>query len=285
MSTRLEEKIKKAKLTKTERIIAEFILNNKNNICFLTATDIAKQTGISDSSVIRLCRTLGYKGYIDLQQDMQKQVLQQMDSRQDALLSPLEKLALPKEYDGNELMQKHLSSSINCIKSCIGTYDQNKFDTIAQIILNSRNKYITGFRGCKSFVSWMALLLGQMTPNVIRNMHGDADALETMLDISQEDCVVLFSFHRYSRMALEVAALTQSAKAKLIVITDRMTAPVANNADEVLVVQTDGVSFFNSQIGTMFAVELLLATVEKLGETPKGRLELLEKHLASTELY
>lgn len=281
----LEDKIKNAKLTKTERIIAEFILNNKNNICFLTATDIAKHTGISDSSVIRMCRALGYKGYTDLQQAMQKQVLQQMDSRQDALLSPLEKLAMPKDYCCDELMKKHLDASIACIKDVINKYDQDKFDAIAKMILASRNKYVTGFRGCKSLVCWMSLLLGQMVPNVFRNMHGDADAIEALLDLTDEDCVVLFSFHRYSRMALEVAALAQSVKARLIVFTDRLTAPVANNADAVLAIRTDGVSFYNSQVGTMFAVELLLATVEELGNTPKNRLEVLERHLASTKLF
>ncbi len=282
----LEDKIKNTRLTKTERIVAEFILSNKNNICFITATDIAEKTGVSDSSVIRFCRSLGYRGYMHLQQAMQTQVLQQMDTIQGRLLSPLEKLAEhEQDREGEELIQKQLTASIASIRSVIDKYDQEKFNTIARIILQSRNKFITGFRGCKSLVSWMALLLGQMTPNVYRNMHGDADAIESLLDLTARDCVVLFSFHRYSRMALEVAALAQSVKAKLIVITDRLTAPVAANADEVLAISTEGISFFNSQMGTMFVVELLLATVEAQGTTPKRRLELLEKHLASTGLY
>lgn len=286
MAISLEDKIKNVKLTKAERIVAEFILGNQSNICFLTATDVAQKTGVSDSSVIRFCRALGYKGYMHLQQDMQSQIVQQIGSLQGDLLSPLEKLAAQKQSSENKgLMKKQLDATIKCIQSVVSKYDQEKFNEIAKLILKSRNKYIVGFRGCKSLVSWMSLLLGQMTHNVHRNMHGDADAIEALLDLTDKDCVVLFSFHRYSRMALEVASLAHSVRAKLIVITDRITAPVAANASAVLAIDTEGVSFFNSQVGTMFAVELLLATVESLGSTPKHRLELLEKHLASTQLY
>ena len=59
MSGKLEQRIQSAHLTRTEKVIADYFLEHSGSLYFLTAKDIALALGVSDTSVIRLCRTLG----------------------------------------------------------------------------------------------------------------------------------------------------------------------------------------------------------------------------------
>ena len=49
-----------------ERRVAEFILKNPEQVVTLNVADIAEQSGVSDATVIRLCKHLGYTGFYQM---------------------------------------------------------------------------------------------------------------------------------------------------------------------------------------------------------------------------
>ena len=66
----IKELLKSTKLTKTGKVIAEFIIDNVEEACFMTSTDIAMQLNVSESSVIRFSRALGFSGFMDFQRNL-----------------------------------------------------------------------------------------------------------------------------------------------------------------------------------------------------------------------
>lgn len=54
------------KFSISERKVASCILVNSQEILGLGISDIARKSGVSDATVVRLCRTLGYKGLKEL---------------------------------------------------------------------------------------------------------------------------------------------------------------------------------------------------------------------------
>ena len=65
----LISKIQSMNLTKTEKVIADYILDNINNIGLSTVTDISLKLGVSDTSIIRFIRLLGFAGFADERTD------------------------------------------------------------------------------------------------------------------------------------------------------------------------------------------------------------------------
>lgn len=53
-----------------ERRVAEFILKNPEQVVTLNVADIAEQSGVSDATVIRLCKHLGYTGFYQMKLQM-----------------------------------------------------------------------------------------------------------------------------------------------------------------------------------------------------------------------
>lgn len=282
MRLNMEERIKTAKLTRSEGLVAEYIINNLNSVCFMTATDIARKVRVSDATVIRLCRALGFSGFFHLQKDIQQQVMQQMEDGADALASPIEKLRvyMPGLRETN-FISSHLECAINNIKSAIKKNDPDKFEAIASIIIQSRHKFVSGFRGCRGLADWTALILGHMLPNVRRNTSVGAENLETLIDLTPEDCVLLISFPRYAQAAIDTAAFAKQNGAKLLVLTDKLTAPVAADADQVVTVNVRGLTFFNSIVGQAFAIELMVGAVSKaIGSSNHDRLAAIDTYIS-----
>ena len=287
MSNAIEDRIKSSKLTRTEARIAEYIAGNLNAVCFMTASELAEKIGVSDASVIRLSRALGYKGFPHLQDALQENLADQLKNNDRQMLSPLEKLSRhTREVSAPELLKQCLDATIANITSVVNNNSLEKLDTLADTIIGSERKFVLGFRGCRGLADWMSILLTHMLPNVIKETSADSEAVEKLLDLSEKDCVILFSYHRYSSMAKKVARMARERKARLIVFTERLTAPVAQGADELVLSDVEGMTFFNSHVGVVFAMELILSIISrKIGTGNAGRLKFMEDYLKEMELY
>ena len=80
MNTSLQQRIQSADLTRTEKRIADYFLDHSESLYFMTARDIAQELGVSDTSIIRLCRALGYRGFRELQESQRAELAQVMES-------------------------------------------------------------------------------------------------------------------------------------------------------------------------------------------------------------
>ena len=88
MTEELRAQLMEVKLTKKEKLIAEFVLDNFAEACFITSTEIAKRLNISDSSVIRFTRTLGYAGFMDFQKAIRKKYTERINSVSEIITVP-----------------------------------------------------------------------------------------------------------------------------------------------------------------------------------------------------
>ncbi|MTD77166.1 MurR/RpiR family transcriptional regulator, partial [Escherichia coli] len=50
---------------RTQQELGEFVLRHAAKVVYLTLIELARESGTSEGSVTRLCRTLGCKGYAD----------------------------------------------------------------------------------------------------------------------------------------------------------------------------------------------------------------------------
>ena len=80
-------------LTKTQKIIAEYVLDNASEACFMTSTEIALKLGVSESSVIRFSRTVGFDGFMDFQKALRKDYQDRVLSISSSITVPSQRIA------------------------------------------------------------------------------------------------------------------------------------------------------------------------------------------------
>ena len=265
MTSEFLELCKNVKLTKSEKAMADYILANFREVCFLTSTELAEKVGSSHSSVIRFAKDLGFSGFSAFQQELRKQYDAYLSNHDEVLTVPVEKLgqSLAKLSTDN-ISEALLDVTRNNLHYTMLNNSNESMEKAAKAIVDARMKYIVGHRGCSGVASFLQIILRDTLPGVFANESNSLNAFDFLADISKDDVLIVVSFPRYNKQARLSAQLAHEAGAKVIVITDTPTAPIAEYADHIILTGVDSLTFFNSQIAPMFAAELLCSYVCKI---------------------
>lgn len=282
----LVRKIQSMTLTRTDAEIAEYILAHLSTIGFQTSTTMAEEIGVSDTSVIRFIRKLGFKGYADFRSEMNARTARQIDRAQPDL-TPGEKYLRTLEHLGSSNLISDVSQyTLNNLQKSYAQLDQGMVEQIVDILLSSDRKYIAGFRGTACCAQYMASKLLFLTPHVVPILHADATAVENLLDITERDCLFLYSFPRYSEIARPLMEIARESGAKVILMTDRRTSPLANKADVVVTAQVDGLGFTNSYVAPLSLSEVILLSVSgRRDVTDSKRFNRIDSVMDREKLY
>lgn len=284
MGLQLETQIKNTRLTKTERIVADYFLEHMESLYFMTAKDIAMALHTSDTSVIRLCRTLGYRGFRELQQQLQQELSQMLS--QDKYVLPYEQVSEKAERSRDSGLAQHLDLAIQNLRSTYRKNDPGKLRQAVDLLLKSDHIFIGGFRGSAAAACYLGVLLAQYTGHVEYAVRADSSCVESVLDYGDSDCIVLIGMERYSKMACTLADMARENHCRLIAIVDKFTAPLAHHADVVLTCDAESLTPLNSYLGMFFLIEALSIELSRCrGVYTQTRLEHLNHYLTKLELY
>lgn len=279
----LAEKIKGLSLTKTEKIIADYFLDHIGAIGLQTVTELAMDIGVSDTSIIRFIRNLGFTGYTDFKREMNASMRKQYTES----LSPGQKYFKTRDsINKDNLITDVLNKSLeNIVKTC-NDLDMETVHKAAKVLLESKHKYITAFRGTSCCATYMYRKLLHLLPNAICCDKAESLAIEQIIDIEKNDCVLLYSFPRYTELGKTLLEIARRRGAKTIVVTDRVTSPLVAYADIVFTASVEGIGFTNSYLAPMCISEILLMAISgnvKLDNDK--RFLLLDEYVNKYNLY
>lgn len=283
----IREALKNEKLTKVSQKIAAFVLDNMDEACFMTSTEIADRLGVSETSVIRFSRALGFAGFMDFQKNLRKNYSEKIASISSSVTIPSERLLKSmSESDNEDFMKTHFHNSIHNINSVVSKNSTAVFNEAADILMNSRRKYIISSRANTGVGSYMYLLLKHMLNDVYSTNHEALNMIDILSDADKGDCVIAFSFPRYSDLDLSALEMVAERGVSIIVFTDKPSATLAHYASVVILADVDTNVFFNSYVGVQFAMETLCAALtRKIGPSNEEKLKRIDKYLDRHGLY
>ena len=113
-----------ANIFAAEKRVADYVLNNPRRTVELNVSELAKASGVSDATVVRMCHHIGYTGYyqfrITLSRDLGKQQYSSMVLKQDgdAVEQVFHKYAEAMYAIGKRIDAKIMIASANLVKNC-----------------------------------------------------------------------------------------------------------------------------------------------------------------------
>ena len=281
MST-FEERVKTAKLTKSNRLIAEYCLNNQSSIAFQSAADLAACIGVSDVSIVRFARALGYDGYVDLKHAWQDELCQHIDAGPDTV-NPVAKFLTRKHYhqdNANFSFAYAEATYCSLLHESLSAISPGLIDEVALRLCTSRRKYVVGIRTRSTAATAMTTLLRMVVPDVTSITVEDYSSYMQMLDFTSEDTVVFITFGRFSTFEQMLLQQVKQGGATLVVLTDKRASRAAQAADILLYCAGDINLPFYSSVGTVALAECIASAVsERNWEAGKLRIEQSEKYL------
>ncbi len=247
------------RMSKGQRIIAEFMINNYDKAAFMTASALGNTLNISESTVVRFANTLGYSGYRELQKELQEVVKNKLTTVQ--RMSIAEGLS-KGEYNYAKVME----SDIDNIKKTISEIDKNSINKAADLFIESNNIYVIGLRSSTFLAGYLCFYLNFLFSNVKLITAGPNDVFEQLVKADKNDVVMGITFPRYSKKTIEALDYAKSKGCSIISLTDSLISPASSKSDVSLIAKSDMISFVDSLVAPM---SLINAFIIALGEKKK----------------
>jgi DNA-binding MurR/RpiR family transcriptional regulator len=268
------------KLSKGQKLIANFITNHYDKAAFMTAAKLGEAVGVSESTVVRFAIELGYDGYPKMQKVLQEMIKSKLTAVQRIEVSS----SRINEYN---ILKSVLQSDMEKIKITMEEINNDVFNAVVECILNARKIYILGVRSSAPLASFLGFYFNLIFDNV-RLVHTTSvsEMFEQIIRASEGDVVIGISFPRYSKRTTKAMQFVKSQGAKVIAITDSMDSPLAGSADHCLCARSDMASFVDSLVAPLSVINaLIVALGMRRKESVYNIFEKLEKIWDEYQVY
>lgn len=242
------------RLSKGQKLIAEYILKNYDKAAFMTAAKLGVSVGVSESTVVRFANELGFSGYPKLQKSLQELIKNK--------LTTVQRLELRNDYfsDGDAL-KGVLKADMENIRATLEKINQNTFEEVVKNIFEAKRIYIIGLRSSTAIAEFLGFYLNIILQNVKIVSYGISDVFEQMINVGDGDLVIGIGFPRYAAKTIDALAFSQDRGAKVVALTDSLLSPLASKADYTLIAQSNMASFVDSLVAPLSVINALIIAV------------------------
>ena len=224
-------------LSRNQRKVADYILNNMNESAFLSVIDIGDKCGASKATVVRFAQSIGFEGFIEFRNELHAAV--------QTKFSYMERFPLLADSD-KETIYEVAQQEVKNINQTMESLSLESFNAIIDLFQKSNCIYTYG-HGISALMSQvLAYSLNQVSVQARSMVSSHLSFEEQVMFLGPKDTLVLFSFPPYSKSTLDAARLAAEKGAKVVAITDARSAPIVPLTNINLSVQSENMLFTNS---------------------------------------
>ena len=260
MANLLAERIKNTELTKKQRIIGDYFIKNQERIGNLSALDIANEIGVSDASIIRFSKAIGFEGYADLKNKIYDMLVENSSNK--IPLTERMRINYEKLKDGN-VTEQFIQKIQDNISDVFSHNSLEDFETIANAMVKGKRRYVIGLRGCKGTAIGFGRLLSFMMPNVTAIIDSECTSISLIQDLEEGDVVLMFVFSRFYKIDLEYLKFAKKNGAQIYLVINDVASILSSYADDILIVPTDSMNFYHSTTALNVITEYLLTLISR----------------------
>lgn len=243
------------RLSKGHRKIAAYIQENYDKAAFMTAAALGQKVGVSESTVVRFATELGFKGYPELQRELQQMIKSK--------LTAVQRMEVSQSLIGDgDIINSVLMGDMELIRETAERTSRDDFKNALAEINRAKRIYILGVRSSAALASFLAFYFNLVFDSVVLvDTSSASEMFEQMFRVDENDVCIAISFPRYSKQTVNALRFIADRKAKIIAITDTEKSPIASYANYLLVARSDMASVVDSLTAPLSLINALIVGV------------------------
>lgn len=236
--TSIELRIKSTydSLSNAERKVADYFLNNMENVFNMPIAALAEEAGVSKVAWVRFCKAIGFSGLKDLKKELFAQMHRRADENSAEAFSDIREI-----ISMETLIEGIRHNSLRAIQDTAEMLDPKSLEDAAKAILNAKTVRIFGV-GASGIVGED---LHSKLMRINKNSYFSTDPhtqLTYAANMVPQDVAVLISMSGKTKEILEILALAKQCQTPTIALTKYSKTPLALNADTVLYISAPEIS-------------------------------------------
>ncbi|WFD09373.1 MurR/RpiR family transcriptional regulator [Tepidibacter hydrothermalis] len=256
-------------LNDTEKKVAKYILENPEDIIHFSITELAGSSTVSEATVSRFSRKLGFKGYQHLKINLAASFVEPMENIHEEI---------SQDDDMYMIMLKILNSNKESLEKTYKLNDDKIILDAVNMITNASKIMFFGMGGSAS-------LAEDAYHKFIRTgipcfVHSDSHWQAMYASMADENSVmVVFSNSGSNKSLMDTIEIGRKNNVKIIAIVGNGKSPIARVADVVLTAYSKGSMFrseaMESRISSLMLIDYIFVGVAT--RTQEKTLDILDK--------
>lgn len=268
-------------LTRAERQLAHFMLENYPVSGLGSITAIARSAGVSTPTVARMVQKLGFKGFPAFKAELRREL-------QEKISDPIERRETwAGKAPDSHILNRFTEAATENIRGSLAQVPAETFDECVELLADTdRRIHIAGGRVTGALAEYLFLHL-QMVRDGVVHIKATANSWpHYLLDVQPGHIMVIFDIRRYENGTLKLAEMAREKGADIVLFTDQWRSPIHKLSRLCFATRTTVPSAWDSSIATLLLIETLIAAVqEKRWGTSRSRVEALEEMFDRTRLF
>ncbi|NLY78727.1 MAG: MurR/RpiR family transcriptional regulator [Lysinibacillus sp.] len=224
MSFSDEVKKRFIRLSRGQRKVAQFIIDNPNVVATHIASEVGKLIGVSESTVIRFCYAMDLSGYSELQE----KIREDLSVKKNVPVDQTNVLIGKKhEYLFSEVMNRDVTSILNTIQ-CI---EADTFQQATEYLHEAEKIYTLGFRHCTPSTSYLSAMLETYGKQVTKIQFDIDDIVQQINKMDKNTLLFVIALDSILEDILTIVKIAKNKQVKIIAITNSSVSPVRDYAD------------------------------------------------------
>jgi len=255
--TIISQLTKADKFNGSEKELADYILKNKESVINQSIQSLATSTFSSTSTIVRLCRKIGLKGYKDFKIKLSAELQQHYNDI--SAVNP--DFPFTEDDSNKEIAQKLLELMQTSLKQTSELLTNDLLEHAVRDIFQSRKLGIFAYGD--TYISALSFQNKLMKINLNANLPSLTEESKFMAaNYTKNDCAILISYSGQSKNTYQLAQILRLNGVKIIAITSDKDSKIAKLSDIVLPVtntesKTVKISPFASQVGIEYVLNTL----------------------------
>lgn len=279
----LAERIRAANeaLTRSERQLANLILENYPMSGMGSITNLADASGVSTPTVVRMARKLGYPGYPAMQAALRGEL-------EATISNPIAKHdRFAEGAPDTHILNRFADAVLDNLRLSLKTVDPKAFDQVTSLLADEpRGIHVAGGRITHTIAKYFFTHLQVIRSGVTNVESGSNVWPHYVLNMNKDDVLVAFDIRRYEHNIAQLAEMAEERGVLVILFTDQWGSPAARHARHVFNLRIEAPSAWDSSVVTLFMIEALLSAVEtETWDETRPRMKKLEALFDKTRLF
>jgi len=244
-----------AALTKSEKQIANYLRKNQEEAAFLPAGSIASQLGLSEATLVRFAKSLGFDSYPQMRSLMQENFRRRVthSARLRGRLNDLKA--------GNDLFDRLTATEIDYLTQSLGSIDRQAMHDAVQLLRSHQRIFVFGLGPSISLVDLLELRLRRFGKHVIPLKNSGREMLEPLVSLEPTDLVFVICFFDQNPSLMLLLDYARQTGSKIIMLTDTLDVVLGDKVDVVLAAQRGPIGEFHSLVVPMTVINTLLLSL------------------------
>ena len=244
-----------SQLTKSERAIADYLRQNQDEAAFLSAGEIATRLNLSEATMVRFARTLGFSSYPAMRTVLQETFRRRV-THSTRLRGRLDDLRA-----AGDIFERLVASEIDYLTQALETVDRKALHQAVELLRARNRVFVFGVGPSVSLVELMEIRLRRFGRQVIPLTTAGREILEPLLMLTENDLLFVICFFDVSAALQLVLDYAKDVKCPVIMLTDTLGSIIGEKADVVLAARRGPMAEFHSLVVPMTIINTLLLAI------------------------